>query len=196
MLGSPLPPPLTIMRSAIKYLPFHVCMALAALFAISCETTQNNDPPGITFQVLEHQTWIPSIEPDGTLMWTTGDPDRVGRKQVRIRMTVSQPTEITTTLVTFWPAGDNAAAETLQRSFDELYEPATSIQLNRFEQIPGAEDYDLCEAMYYMWTVNYKKADGQPGTFISQPRLIMPTRKLVAGEIEETTCEEPPGPGD
>lgn len=167
-------------------------MILAAVGGCqSSEGPGNIDVDSVAFTVVR------TTNLDGTVSETHEDPDLVGPKEVRVGITVNEPTELLTILLTYWRAGNNGGSETIERSVDQSYDPPSGgIGLFHFIEIPGVEDFEQCEAFYYMTTVNYKDENEQPGVWIGSPKLVMPTKKLANGQIEQATCAEPPGPDE
>jgi hypothetical protein len=167
----------------------------------SCSDCSNSGSGGLSaveVQFMEPTTVITTQNLDGTVTVDHGgDPELVGTKEVGIQIIFREPRELLTTLLTFWPAGYRESEETIEYTHNQSYEPSSpaGIAVSVRREIPGSEELQMCEGMYYMWTVTHRPLDGEAGVFIGQPRLLLPTkRRLPTGQIEQALCSEPPGP--
>jgi hypothetical protein len=117
------------------------------------------------------------------------DPELVGAKQVGIRVDAGSNHILQSgeaVKLTYWLAGDNASSSTL--NFNGNGEAIATFQI----QLPGSETLEICKAMYYMWTVTYEDSQGVRGIYFGSTKLLMPTKEVRNGQIEEAMCAAPP----
>ncbi len=62
--------------------------------------------------------------------------------------------------------------------------------------LPGSNELDLCEAMFYRWTVVYDVADSpDPGTYIGEQTYVMPSTHYPSpGVAQQALCATPTPP--
>jgi hypothetical protein len=134
--------------------------------------------------------------PDGTVTENHGgDPSLVGRKEVHVNATMSAPVTLQNIVLSYWTAGNKAGSRSTEKVINQAFNPSSPAGVGTaFNiEIPDAADHDVCSGLYYMFAASYR--NGTPGTFISQPRLILPTEKrLPNGSIQQAQCAQPPGP--
>jgi hypothetical protein len=122
-----------------------------------------------------------------------GDPALIGKKEVRVNVTARQDIVLRSVLLTYWRAGHNVASQTIEQTLSQSMSPGTNQIF--IKQVPDSESLQICEGLYYMWTVSYQKTDGPNGVFIGQPKLVLVTQqRLPNGTIEQALCPAPPGP--
>lgn len=123
-----------------------------------------------------------------------GDAALVGKKKVRLNVTARQDITLLSVVLTHWLAGHNNGSRTIDQTMNQNMSPGTSKLVTN--EIPESESLAICEGRYYMWTVAYRRADGQGGLYVGQAKLIMPTKRVLPnGTIEQALCAAPPGPG-
>jgi len=159
--------------------------AAGAALSLAASCPSNGPPPPARFFTVAPRTYLGIGVP-------FGDAEDVGTKRVSLAAAAFEPIEITSVRLTHWLAGHNDAATT--REFDpNALTPNGNPPLEYF--IPGSEDLDVCEALYFSWAVTYRVVDGVPGAYFGAAEQIMPTRtRLANGSIEQALCAEPPGP--
>lgn len=160
----------------------------AGLLLASCDTT----PSVIDICDAGVSTITRTVTITGVEIDNGGDAELVGKKVVRLNIAARQNLELRSVLMTHWDAGHNAGSQTVEETFNQNMAPNGSRLVTK--QVPNTETLGTCEGHYYMWTVTYRKADGQNGLFIGQPKLIMPTKSITAGTIVQALCAAPPGP--
>lgn len=105
---------------------------------------------------------------------------------------ISAPDDYHTTQITLskWFAGLNSSARS--ESYLTDFHGAFSFT----KRLNDSETLDVCDGMYYFFTLNYTTPSGNPGIFIGQTQLIQPASKRTPqGNIEQGQCTaEIPGP--
>ncbi|UCF06527.1 MAG: hypothetical protein JSV33_05740 [bacterium] len=154
--------------------------------------------PTIKIEYGPTETLITRYRTDGSSYTSPFAPDIAGKKKVHLVVTFRRPGELVSVLLTYWQAGARSTEETIERVYNQTFQPPTGGQsIPVGIEIPGSENLGLCDGMYHMWTVNYKKEDGEPAVYIGQPQSILVTKKLLSsGQIQQATCPEQPGPGE
>ena len=165
-------------------------LPLALLISLSCD----GEPTAAVYSVDQRAvTVVLTTNSDGTVSSTESDDlELVGPKRVGLAITALQSFDMGTIVLTFWPAGSNDFADSIEIPVDETFEANTAHSFPR--EIPGSADLGLCDALYYSWTFTYHDAAGRPGTYFGQARRLMPTKRFTNGQLEQALCAEPPGP--
>jgi hypothetical protein len=142
-------------------------------------------------------TVVTTVGPGGSLnVDHAGDPSFVGPKEVGIQLNVFEPMTIHNLVLSYWPAGNKAGSQSIQKAINQSYTPDQGgIGLPHVFEIPGTAQYGVCDALYYMFAVSYQRDGSTSSLYIGQPRRIMPTKPAGASsELPQALCAEPPGP--
>ena len=169
----------------------------ALVVGSTCRPNASPSSPSLRVREDIVATIVVTSRPDGTtLTQYVYDPERVGRKEVLFQFSVSEPVELRTVRFTYWRAGNNTGAETIVREWNAILgETDGEVGTNYRIEIPDADELDVCDTLYYMWTLTWKGPDERIATYIGSPKRIMPTKRVSPdGTIELALCIEPPGP--
>jgi hypothetical protein len=176
-----------------------VCACLSLVFVLAgCETTEPAKV-ALRFDEIPASTITVTRKPDGsTIEDHGGDPALLGRKVVGLQIGVFVPATIESVELTYWAAGNRSGARSYEKLMNETYTPGAgpTAVIHKME-IPGADKFQLCQALYYMFSARYRLSDGMNGTFVGQPRLIQLSKRLLSdGRVETVSCAPPPGPDE
>ena len=176
-----------------------LCFAtmLALLLGSCCNTGTGSNALDVVY--VGPFTVVTTITPNGTVSVDhTGDPGLVGPKEVGVQLNVFDPMTVQNIVLSYWHAGNNAGAQSIERTINQAYTPGQGgIGLAHFFEIPGSAQLGTCQGLYFTVAVSYQLEGGTGGLYLGQPRLIMPTKEQVSpGVIEQALCPEPPGPGE
>jgi hypothetical protein len=180
-------------RRFARALAAHAGLALAAATLAACQTTGSTAPNAvdITYSVPTSIT-TSSSGVDNHF----ADVELVARKEVGLQFHIRQPVEVKNVVLSFWRAGNNAGEQTvehvLNRSFDPG--PSGSIGFTEYFEIPNGEDFEQCEGLYYMFAATYQVQGSSNALFIGGTKLILPTKRVVNGQIQQALCADPPPP--
>lgn len=171
---------------------FSLC--ITSLLAVSGCQPGTSSHRGVVVSDGGPKTIITTHLPDGSVEANHGgDAELVGRKEIFVSIAAQEPTEVRTVLLTWWLAGHRVGSHTIETAINQVLPGNSSRGVNVV--IPESTGLQVCEGLYYMWTVTYRFTDGVPGTFIGQPRLVMPTKTPASnGQIQQAMCVAPPGP--
>jgi hypothetical protein len=173
-------------------------LALLVVLA-ACETTEPTDAVALRFDEIPVSTITTAQKPDGSTVESHGgDGELLGRKIVGLQVGVFVPATIESITLTYWAAGNRAGAHSYEKVVNEQYAPAAgpTAVIHKLE-IPGADRFQLCQSLYYVFSARYRLSDGTAGTFNGQPRLIQLTKRLLSdGRMEQVSCGPPPGPNE
>jgi hypothetical protein len=177
------------------------CLSLVLVLVLvlaACETTEPAQI-ALRFDEIPVSTILVTRKPDGsTIESQGGDPALLGRKVVGLQVGVFVPATIESVELTYWAAGNRAGARSYEKTMNETYTPSAgpTAVIHKME-IPGADKFQLCQALYYMFSARYRLSDGTIGTFAGQPRLIQLSKRLLSdGRMEVVSCGPQPGPGE
>jgi hypothetical protein len=175
------------------------CQGFALVLLLAgCETTEEGKV-ALRFDELPLTTVTLTSKPDGSTIENHGaDPAFIGRKEVGLQVGVFVPVTIDRIVLTYWWAGNRAGARSFERTANERLDPAPgpAALVYKFE-IPGADKCQMCQALYYNFSANYRLSDGSPQTFVGPPHLVQPTKRLMPdGTVEQVRCGPPPGPNE
>jgi hypothetical protein len=173
--------------------------ALALLFA-GCETTDPEGSVALRFDELPYSTVTVMTRSDGSTVESHGgDPDLIGRKEVGLQVGVFMPVTIENIVLTYWAAGNRAGARSFEKTMNQQFTPGSAgptALIHKFE-IPGADRFQQCQGFYYMFSANYRLANGTAGKFAGPPHLIQPTKRVLPdGKVDQASCGPPPGPDE
>ena len=177
--------------------PTWIAIALVTIALQSCART--SDSTVIDVSHLEPRTIIVETRIDGTTARNEiADPELQGPKKIGIQIGILAPTTISTILFTYWRAGNASAPDTDIIAVNESFGEDDINSGHPFFHTPaGVESLEPCGGFYYVWTVNYTRGNGEPATYLSQPRLgFITKRRSATGQIQQALCEPPPGPND
>jgi hypothetical protein len=182
------------MEPALKLAPLRsiaLACAAALLGGSSCPTTNTGTPGGIDpidFAYTAPTTIVGSNH--------SADAGLVGRKEVGLQFHIRAPLELKNVVLSWWPAGNKTASQSLERTLNRSFNPAqnSSVGHTEFIEIPNGSSFGTCEGIYYMFASVYQVQGQNPGLFVGTPALILPTKQVVNGQIQQALCAEPPGP--
>jgi hypothetical protein len=166
---------------------FGILFLISFLF-VSCDPKTNSDSLLVENQPISTVLTLAN----GTQQIIT--ENGIGKKEVALKLTARKDLSIKNILLTYWDAGQNRLSKSIEfNTIQNLSPTADSIFI--FKQfLPDSEKKELCQGMYFMWTLSYQIAnDTTMGMYIGQPQLVMPTEKRNPnGSIEQALCAEPP----